>query len=169
MRTGKPRVCPRQLDFPVCQIALVDPIQPHDVLVAAHLQKVPVVRRLRDLKAISVRIAQGMCNLGCIPHHFFRDAADIYAGSAQPVRLCDQNACTVFGGPLCARKAATTAAAYDEDIVVCHAAVPVAPERNRYLITRLSYPAAGSRNVWQRTCTVEPQRGSRQGAHRLTT
>src|SRR5690606_40289256 len=75
------------LDVAPLEIALVNPVQPLDVRVAAGLELRPVVPPDADVEAVIGRVGHRVTDLGRAPHDLLRHAADVHARAAEAARL----------------------------------------------------------------------------------
>ena len=91
------------------QIARVDFIQAQNVRIALSLEHAPIVLPNRHVETVVGGVRQTERDARRVPHHLFRHAAHVHAGTAQALRFDDGDLCAVLGRPLSTRQTAAAA------------------------------------------------------------
>ena len=114
-----------QRDPPLLQIALVDTVELENVGIALALERLPVVTPQLHVEAVAACIFDALGQRGRVPHDLFRDAADVDAGSPEPVRLDDCSASTMQRRTLRAGEAAAPATDDNQIELLGHLPLPL--------------------------------------------
>ncbi len=114
MRIDEPGRALHVLDALGGQIARIDAVQTHDVRIAPLLQYAPIVVARGNAEAVIVRVLEREGDARRVPHHLFRDTADVHTGPAQPPGLDHRGPRAVLRRALGTGEAPAAAADADE-------------------------------------------------------
>mmetsp|Transcript_6192 Transcript_6192/g.17638 ORF Transcript_6192/g.17638 Transcript_6192/m.17638 type:complete len:323 (+) Transcript_6192:1049-2017(+) len=115
---GRP---PHPLDAGVLEVALVDAVEPPNVQIPLLLQKGPVKGDgvlVGVVKSVPVHLVDRLGDRGGVPQHLFGNAADVDAGSPQPLGLGDGDGLVPRAGGSPGTRDAPRSGADHEQVVV---------------------------------------------------
>ena len=108
------------VDTAFVEIIGIDAIQSFDIGIATLLEAGPVVAGHFKREAIVGSVRKPVRMIGGVPHDFFRDTTDIYAGATERPRLYDGCLRSILGRTLCVSQPTAATADYQKIIFFGH-------------------------------------------------